>query len=101
MAERHDVIRCGVHHTGQGQVYSIEYSIAPCEICHLQGSGTLLDRALLSLTIPGAPFLVHAQSSNDSSLVVSDLTDSSRAAYVGLSIVSQGSPKEVIEEAWR
>jgi len=67
----------------------------------VQGEGTLLDAALLDITIPGAPMLVHAQSSTKAS-VPSTLLSFNFSIYERqeLVIVADAS-RDNIEEAWR
>ena len=73
----------------------------PSVCLYLQGDGSLLDTALLAITSPGAPFLVHARSSTQTSLTLSSLVNTGAAAYNQIRRQAPDFTEEVVEEAWR
>eukprot|EP00967_Tisochrysis_lutea_P081113 scaffold111754_cov19-Tisochrysis_lutea.AAC.1 len=66
----------------------------------LQGDGSLLDRTLLSMTAPGAPFIVHAQSDAKASMP-SGLSRLGPSLFQSAAAQAQEALAEVVEKAWR
>ena len=66
-----------------------------------QGSGSLLDGTLLSITSPGAPFLVYAQSTSATTLPSSLVTLSGSSLFNGSAFEAPEALGAELDEAWR